>query len=515
MPVYGREAVATSQPLAAQAGLDVLARGGNAVDAALACAIALTVVEPTSNGLGSDAFALVWDGGALHGFNGSGRSPAGLDPARFAGMGAMPQQGWDAVTVPGAVDCWVHLSDRFGRLPFAGLFTAAIGYARRGYPVGPQTAAAWARSVTRFAAFPDFIETFTVNGRAPGVGDVFALPDHADTLEAIAQSKGESFYRGALAQRIVECAARAGSPFAAEDLAIHKGEWVDPISAKYRDAEVFELPPNGQGIAALVALGVLDRFEMRGFAPGSVEGIHLQVEAMKAGLAELHAHVADPDAMRVTHEQLLSPDVLDAHAAGIDGERASMPRTQVRPDHGTVYLTAADAEGMMVSFIQSNYMGFGSGVVVPSTGIALQNRGAGFVLEPGHVNAVAPGKRPLHTIVPAFVMRGGEPLMSFGVMGGPMQPQGHVQMVTRVVDHDQCPQAACDAPRWFVDQAGRLALEKRTPGKVVEALQERGHTLIGPANPPFFGGAQLIVRLSDGTYCAASDHRRDGQAVGR
>ena len=514
VPLFARNAVATSQPLAAQAGLGMLSEGGNAVDAALATAIALTVVEPTSNGIGGDAFAMIWTGEALHGFNGSGRAPAAWTPERFAGLERMPESGWDAVTVPGAVQSWAALSERFGRLPFARLFEPAIDYARDGFPVSPITAAAWARAADRFRDFPDYGNTFLPGGRAPSPGQRFRCPEQADTLQRVAESRGEEIYRGGVAERILAAAHAAGAALDAADLENHEGEWVEPLALDYHhDVSAHVLPPSGQGLAALIALGILRRLEPWRHDVDSADSVHLQVEAMRLALIDLHRHVGDPDHMQVEPEALLEPQRLDALAGGIDRERAAAPSTLPERKGGTVYLSAADASGMMVSFIQSNYMGFGSGIVVPGTGIALQNRGAGFVLEAGHPNRVGGGKRPLHTIMPGFLSRDGRPLMSFGVMGGAFQPQGQLQMILRVVDQGQNPQAASDAPRWQILADGSLALERGFDPDVAAALAGRGH-IVSPGHPATeFGGAQAILRVGDG-WCAASDHRKDGQAVG-
>jgi len=513
MPVLARNLVATSQPLAAQAGLRMLLKGGNAVDAALAAAITLTVVEPTSNGIGSDAFALVWDGETLHGLNGSGRSPRAWNLNRFAGLDRMPIFGWEAVTVPGAVDAWVQLSQKFGKLPFGELFAPAIGYAQNGFVVSPITAVRWAETPELYAEFPEFGNTFLPDGRAPRAAERFRCADQASTLESIAASRGESFYRGELAQKIVNCAKSAGGAMTREDLADHHSQWVRPISTAYRGAHLHEIPPNGQGLAALIALGLLRHFDLGQYAADSADSIHLQVEAMKIALAEAYRHIADGSAMRVNPEEFLAQAFLDRRAQEIRIDRAGFPESKILSDHGTVYLTAADESGMLVSFIQSNYMGFGSGIVIPQTGISMQNRGCGFVLEPGHPNCADGGKRPFQTIIPGFVTRDGQALMSFGVMGGSMQAQGHVQMMVRIFDYNQNPQAACDGPRWHVDENFQVALEPGTAPDVIRDLKKRGQKIID--NPPFhlFGGAQLIYALDDG-YCAASDLRKDGQAVG-
>jgi len=514
-PLYAKNVVATSQPLAAGAGLRMLQQGGNAVDAALAAAIALTVVEPTSNGIGSDAFAILWDGKELHGLNASGRSPAGWTPERFAHLDKMPQRGWDAVTVPGVVSAWVELSNRFGKLPFERLFEPAIEYARYGYPVTPIIAKSWARAAAVLKDEPGFMEAFLPNGRAPAAGEIFRCPDMAETLERIATTKGETFYCGDLAEKIIAFSNAGGGVLTMDDLAEHQADWVGTISADFNGYDIHEIPPNGQGIAALQALGILNVLpKVRDLDPDSPESIHLQVEAIKLAFADLHHHVADANHMALDPSDLLNESYLSERAGRIDPKIAGSFGYGVPPKGGTVYLTAADADGMMVSFIQSNYMGFGSGIVVPGTGISLQNRGCGFRSKPGHVNSVAPRKRPVHTIIPAFAMRQGQPEMSFGVMGGPMQAQGHVQMVVRVLMHGQSLQAASDAPRWQVMEAGTLNVEEEMPPETVEALRQLGHNVVveqGYANQSF-GGAQLI-RRREGYYEAGSDHRKDGAAV--
>jgi gamma-glutamyltranspeptidase/glutathione hydrolase len=513
MPVLARNAVATSQPLAAQAGLRMLLAGGNAVDAAVAAAVALTVVEPTGNGIGGDAFAILWDGAALHGLNSSGRSPRAWSPQRFAGRAAMPALGWDAVTVPGAVAAWAALSGRFGRLPFAELFEPAIAYARHGFPVSPITAARWRQAQAYYPEFAEINRIFFPGGRAPQAGEVFRCPDQADTLAAIAASRGEAFYRGAIAEKIAACAAAGGGAMTPADLSGHTADWVAPLSVDYRGVTLHELPPNGQGIAALIALGILNHFDLRRFPADSAESIHLQIEALKRAFGKVFRHVADSDHMTMPPEDLLRADALAAAAEAIRMDRAAAVRGGPPAAGGTVYLTAADADGRMVSLIQSNYTGFGSGVVVPGTGIALHNRGLGFVLEEGHPNRAAGGKRPFHTIIPGFLTRSGRPLMSFGVMGAHMQPQGHVQMVVRICDYAQNPQAACDAPRWHVSADGSVQLEAGFAPAVAEELRRRGHSVTTDAPDSLFGGGQLIWRLADG-YAAASDMRKDGQAVG-
>ncbi|MYK28557.1 MAG: gamma-glutamyltransferase family protein [Gammaproteobacteria bacterium] len=507
-PVCAANLVATSQPLAVQAGLDALRQGGNAVDAALATAIALTVVEPTNNGVGGDAFAILWDGERLVGLNASGRAPAGWTLDRFSNHKSMPLRGWDAVTVPGAVSAWVALSERFGRLPFGRLFDAAVGYAEDGFQVGPKTAWYWQQAAKAFGKFPDFADHFLP---APKAGERFQRPELAASLREIADTQGASFYRGALAERIDATAAAAGGALRKADLENHQADWVEPTAKDYRQVRLHELPPNGQGLAAQIALGLLAHRES---APlDSAQGAHLEIEAMKIAIRAAFEHFADPQAMRIGVSELLDDGSLARAAASITDRASPLPPAALPASRDTVYLTAADASGMMVSFIQSNYYGFGSGIVIPGTGIAMQNRGAGFVLDPGHPNCVAPGKRPYHTIIPGFVTGGGEPLASFGVMGGHMQHQGHVQMVRRLFDHGQNPQAASDAPRWHVYPDFSVGLEAGFDPSVAEELGARGHQVRFEPREFIFGGAQLIIKTEHG-YVGGSDHRKEGLAAG-
>jgi gamma-glutamyltranspeptidase/glutathione hydrolase len=513
--VMGRNVVSTSQPLAAQAGLRLLQAGGNAVDAAIATAMALTVVEPSGCGLGSDAFTIVWDGKALHGLNASGRSPAAWNADRFKGQLVMPDRGWDAVTVPGAVSAWSALSRRFGRLPFAALAEPAIAYARQGFPVSPIIARQWALGAARLGAQPGFADCFMPQGRAPHAGELFRSEAHARSLEAIAASQGEAFYRGPLAQAMAAHAKAHGGALTEDDLASHTVDWCGTLGQPFAGSVVHEIPPNGQGIAALMALGMLEALGIGQQPVDHIDTVHCAIEAMKLALADLYHYNADPAAMRVRPSALLDADYLAERAKRIDLQRAGDPGYGAPQPGGTVYVAAADASGMMVSFIQSNYMGFGSGVVVPGTGISLQNRGHGFVLTQGHANQVGPNKRPSHTIIPAFALYAdGTPQMAFGVMGGPMQSQGHLQMALRVLRYGQNPQAAADAPRWRVNGGLGVALEPGFEPSVARALAARGHAVrIEGGDGVFaFGGAQLILKQGD-TYVAGSDPRKDGQAV--
>lgn len=514
-PVMGRNVVATSQPLAAQAGLTMLTNGGNAVDAALAAAMVLTVVEPTGNGLGSDAFAIVWDGGTLHGLNASGRSPAAWTPARFADHTAMPERGWESITVPGAVSAWIALAERFGSLPLETIAAPALGYARDGFAVSPIIARLWAMGAASLGASPGFAEAFMPDGRAPRPGETFRHPALAASLEQIVQSRGESFYRGALAEKIAAFARSHGAALSVDDLAAHRADWVGTLSTKYAGASIHELPPNGQGIVTLMSLGMLETIGLRPGAADDLQSMHLAIEASKLALADAEAFVADPEHMDVSPAALIDPRYLAERARLIDPACAGSPGHGTPKRAGTVYLTVADAGGMMVSFIQSNYMGFGSGVVVPGTGISLQNRGAGFTLQQGHANEVGPRKRPFHTIIPGFALdAAGRPLTSFGVMGGPMQAQGHTQMMLRLLAFGQNPQTAVDAPRWRVEAGRKLAVEPTMAPELIDGLRTKGHdVVVEPPDAVFaFGGAQIIHRDGDG-YVAGSDSRKDGQAV--
>ncbi len=519
-PVLARNVIATSQPLASQAGAAAFARGGNAIDAILAAAITLTVVEPTMNGIGGDAFALVWADDQLHGLNASGRAPAGWTPERFKGQAKMPDLGWDTVTVPGAVSSWVALSERFGQLPFDSLFVDAVRHARDGYPVSPVIARQWDGAAAELAGQPGF-DAFLARGRAPRAGEIWSFADQAATLEEIARTRGESFYRGRLGQAIADFALQHGGAMKTSDLAAHRCDWVDPIGIEVRGHKVWEIPPNGQGIGALIALGMLEHLPYDDTAPGSAARLHLEVEVMRAAFADLAAHIADPAHMRFKPEALLDPAYLRQRAKTIRLDRAGQYAAGQPHSGGTVYLCAADAQGRMVSLIQSNYHGFGSGLVVPGTGIALHNRGRGFVTTPGHPNEVGPGKRPFHTIIPAFMTHQGRPEMAFGVMGGNMQAQGHLQVTMRHLLEAHNAQALCDAPRWRINDVQMLTLEAAFDPAVAQGLTERGHELqVAPADSLGFGSAQAIVRLAadEGSdvprYAAGSDPRRDGQAVG-
>ncbi len=530
VPVFARNIVATSHPLAAQAGLRAIWQGGNAVDATIAAAAVMTVVEPVSNGLGSDAFALVWDGEKLHGLNASGVAPAAWNTEYFRkkygeerGNARQPKRGPDTITVPGVVAGWEALHARFGSLPFADLMASAIEIAERGHAVAPVVAHKWAAAVPELKDLPGYAATFMPHGRAPTTSEFVRFPGHAHTLHILARQGARAYYEGEIAERVAAFIGQCGGAMTKDDLRSFKAEWVEPIEKDYRGYTVHEIPPNGQGIAALIALGILEKFGVGDLPLDSVASQHLQIEAMKLAFADVYRYVADQRSMEVTPRQMLDDAYLSARAKLIDRDKAThfdfgMPRAG-----GTIYLSAADEKGMMVSFIQSNYMGFGSGLVVPDYGISLQNRGAGFSMDPRSPNVVAGGKRPFHTIIPAFLTKRingrQEAVMSFGVMGGDMQPQGHLQTVVRMLDYGQQPQAACDAPRWKVNRDFSLDVEAAMSRDTVAGLQARGHLLKSVDDPYMdFGSGQFIWRLDGANlehgYVAASDSRRDGIAAG-
>ncbi|MBO8141483.1 MAG: gamma-glutamyltransferase [Firmicutes bacterium] len=512
-----RGAVATSHPLAAQVGLRILQDGGNAVDAAVATAAALTVLEPTSNGIGGDAFALVWDGRRLHGLNASGRAPQALTPEVFfeRGLDRVPTDGWLPVTVPGAVSAWAELARRFGSMPLKDLVEPAARYAEEGHPVPPVIARSWRAAAQRFGHRDDFRQTFLPWGRPPKAGELCAGPDPARTLRLIGESDGEAFYRGELARAIARYAAQTGGYITEEDLAAHRPEWVEPISTSYRGFQVWEIPPNGQGLAALLALNILEGTDVASLPHLSAKQLHLVAEALKLAFADAHRYIADPARSPVPTRELLDKGYAARRRALIAGGRALAEPQPGLPRAGdTVYLCAADSEGRMVSYIQSNYMGFGSGVVVPGTGIALHNRGAGFTLEEGHPNRVAPGQRPYHTIIPGFLSKNGVPLAAFGVMGGDMQPQGHVQVVTGIIDYGLNPQAALDAPRIRVAGARDVHLESSISKDTARQLADWGHQVHMEFEDEMFGGGQIIWRDPDtGVFIAGSEPRKDGSAA--
>jgi len=534
VPVMGRNVVSTSHPFAAQAGLKMIQQGGNAIDAAIAAAAALMIVEPVSNGLGSDCFAIVWDGKELHGLNSSGTSPQAWSPEYFAkkygtdanGFADRPMRGWDAVTVPGALAGWEELHRRFGSLPLGDLLQPAIEIAERGYAMAPVVAHKWAAAIPDLRDQPGFAEAFMPHGRAPEIGEIFRFQAAAKTLKKIAKSGIREFYEGEIAESIASYAKNHGGAMTLNDLSAYRPDWVGTIAQDIQGVDgktysMHEIPPNGQGIGALIALGILQNFDIASLPVDGVESQHLQIEAMKLAFADVYKYVADPRSMEVTPEQMLDPAYLAQRAKLINPNKATHFNFGLPQSGGTIYLSATDEQGRMISFIQSNYMGFGSGVVVPDWGVSLQNRGFGFSMDPKSANVVAGGKRPFHTIIPAFLTRkeGNTtlPQMSFGVMGGDMQPQGHLQTILRMLSYRQQPQAACDAPRWKVNRDFTLDVEANMNAATVQGLSTLGHTLKKIDDPYMdFGAGQFIWRLSDDIedgYIAASDPRRDGQAA--
>ncbi len=515
--VYGRRGmVATSHPLAAQAGLTIMQQGGNAIDAAVAAATMLTVVEPTSNGIGSDAFAIVWAQDRMWGLNASGPAPRGLTAewVKSQGFETVPAYGWPSVTVPGAPAAWAALSSRFGRMPLSRTVAPAVDIARNGHPVAPLVSDSWVRAVERFSTlltdplYGEWFRVFAPAGRGPRPGEIWHLPDHADTLEAIGDSGADAFYRGQVADRIVQFARETGGVIAPEDLSDFQPEWVSPIAVRFRGYDIWELPPNGQGLVALMALGMLE-----GLNPASEEErIHYQIEALKLGFADAAAYLADPRTMPWPARAWLT-DKYTRERRALIGPRARVP-TAGRPiSGGTVYLAAADGDGNMISYIQSNFRGFGSGLVVPGTGVALQNRGELFSLANEHPNRLESGKRPFHTIIPGFVTRGTRPVGPFGVMGGFMQPQGHVQLISRVLELGFNPQAALDAPRFYWKEGNRVAVEASMPVSIQDALRHRGHEVEMELGPGLFGRGQIIWRDDQGVLMGGTDPRADGQVA--
>jgi gamma-glutamyltranspeptidase/glutathione hydrolase len=509
--------VATSQPLAAQAGLMILRKGGNAIDAAIATAAALTVVEPGTNGIGGDAFALVWTQGKLHGLNSSGAAPQSLSAHALnkAGVYEIPKYGFIPVTVPGAPASWAELSRRFGKLSLEEVILPAIEYATNGFPVS--AGIYWRQATEIFKSqlqgeqFDEWFRVFAPEGHAPHVGQICRFPDHAKTLQEIAETNADSFYRGQLAEKIDRFSKQYGGYIRKEDLAAFKPEWVDPISVNYRGYDVWEIPPNGQGLVALMALNILKGFDFG--ERDCVETYHNQIEAIKLAFADGIKYITDPLKMSVKVKDLLSAAYADERRRFI-GKEALLPEPGQLPRGGTVYLSTADGEGNMVSFIQSNYLGFGSGLVVPGTGIALNNRGHNFTLDMSHDNCLEPGKKPFNTIIPGFMTKDGRPVGPFGVMGAYMQPQGHVQMVMNMVDFHLNPQAALDAPRWKWVEGKTVEFEHSTSPHIVEALARKGHVAKWALGSGSFGRGQIICRDNEnGVLVGGSEPRADGHVA--
>lgn len=515
--------VATSHPLAAQAGVHVLQHGGTAADAAVTTAAVLGVVEPNMTGIGGDAFFLAQFDGDYAGYNGSGGAPAAADLETYRersdatedGAPAVPETGGLPVTVPGALDAWQALLNRYGDWTLADCLDHAIPYARDGFPVSEYVAHQWAQAVPKLRAAGSGADAFLPDG-APGPGDRFANPALADTYETLAAEGISSFYGGDVGGRVVETVREAGGLLTRDDLAAHAGEWTDPVSTTYRGMEVLEHPPNGQGAVALEALNVAEQFDL-GADLTDPERLHRLIEAVKLGFADGHAYVSDPDRVDVPVDAMTAKDYA-ADRAGEVGDRAGTYPPRARAwSEDTVYLTAVDGDGNAVSFINSIFANFGSGLA--AGGFALQNRGRSFSLDPEHANVIEPGKRPYHTIIPAMLREDGEFRASWGVMGGPMQPQGHLQVAAAMVDADLNPQAALDAPRFRYLDGRRVALEtSRLPEATVDALRDRGHEVLDEdayfESGGHWGGGQVIYRCPDGTLVGGSDPRKDGQAVG-
>ena len=524
--------VATSHPLATQVGLDVLKQGGTAIDAAIAANAALGLMEPVSNGVGGDLFAIVWDAKTkkLYGYNGSGRSPKALTLKWFQqhDYTAIPPLGPLPVNVPGCVDAWFALHDRFGKLPMKDVLAPATAYARDGFPVTELIAYYWKASVPRLAKFPGFTEQFTHQGNAPAKGAIWRNPNLAHTLEAIAKGGRDAFYKGAIAHVIADYMKAQGGFLAYDDLAAHKGEWVEPVSTNYRGYDVWELPPNGQGLAALQMLNVLEGYDFSKIPFGSTEHVHLFVEAKKLAFEDRAKFYADPDFAKAPIDWLVSKEYAAERRKLISPDRAMKavePGTH-KLDGDTIYMTTADRWGNMVSLIQSNYRGMGSGMSPPGLGFILQDRGELFVLKDGHANTYAPGKRPFHTIIPAFITKDGAPWLSFGVMGGDMQPQGHVEIVQNLIDFHMNLQEAGDAPRIQhegstspegqaepMQDGGFVDLESGFPYETVRGLMQKGHS-VRYANGPYGGYQAIGWDAKNRVYVGASEGRKDGQAAG-
>lgn len=534
-PVYGRGGMAAAtQPLAVAAGLKILAQGGSAADAAVAIAAALNVTEPTSTGLGGDAFALYFDAFTkkISALNGSGRAPADLTLARLhaEGLGdGLPPFHPYTITVPGACAAWCDLHDRFGRLPLSQVLAPAEKLAEEGFPVTSLTAHFWQRGASRQLAGAVNGLELTLDGRSPAAGEIFRNPGLARTLRAIAEGGQEAFYQGPIARAIAAVVAEAGGCLKETDLAAHVSTWEEPISVDYRGLRIWECPPNGQGLAALIALNLLKGFDLAALPPLSAERLHLEIEAMRLAFADAFHYIADPAFAPAPLAALLGPAYAEERRRSIDPRKAGGPLSHGAPPavSDTVYFCVVDGEGNACSFINSNYMGFGTGIVPRGWGFSLQNRGHNFSLEPGHPNVLAPGKRPYHTIIPAIATdeNSGDLYGPLGVMGGFMQPQGHVQVVTALADDRLDPQSALDRPRFCIEpqpQGGktgdpaRVAIEEGIPDETLQKLSQMGHPVerIGGVARSLFGSGQIIRRdPASGVLCGGSDPRADGCAM--
>ena len=510
--VYAKNGmVATTHPLATEAGIEVLKAGGNAMDAAVATAATLTVVEPTSNGIGGDAFMIAWMNGELHGMNASGRSPdkMSMDTLKAHGFNEIPTYGWLPVNVPGVPAAWASLVDKFGKLTLKEVLAPAIRAAREGYVITPTVAKFWQAAHKKFKKevenFSEIEHWFEVFGEVEA-GDVKTLPKHAETLEDIANTNAKSFYEGDLADKIVKYAEETGGIITHKDLKNFEVEYVKPISINYKGYDIHEIPPNGQGIAALMALGIL---KDDNFAEKNGHYYHHQIEAMKQAFSDTTTYVSDESHMKVTSDDLLNVEYLQARRKEIDGYAHERVHGEL-PRGGTVYLATSDKDGNMVSYIQSNYMGFGSGVVVPGTGIALQNRGHNFSTDENHPNFIGGNKKSFHTIIPGFITKDKKPVGPFGVMGGFMQPQGHLQVAMNLIDHGLNPQSALDAPRWQFMEGLRVDVEDRFPMDIARELNRRGHDINVNLEPNHFGRGQVIIQQDNGSYVGGTESRTDG-----
>ena len=513
--VYGYNGmVATSQPLAAQAGLEILKNGGNAVDAAIAAAACLTIVEPTSNGLGSDAFALVWFNNKLHGLNGSGYSPysISIEKLKERGFTEIPKYGIIPIMVPGAPAAWVELSQKFGKLSLIEVLQPAINYARNGFPVSVTVKKAWDNAYKIYKKenkeeFKYWFDTFTYKGRTPNYGELWKLPYHAETLESIGKTHGNSYYKGAIADKIDSFFKKYDGYLRKEDLEDYKTDWVEPISVNYRGYDVYEIPPNGQGLVALMALNILKNFDFT--YKNKSDTYHKQIEAIKLSFDDGQKYITDIRYMKADIKELLSDDYGREKGSLITDYAVNLKETDPNSS-GTVYLCTADGEGNMVSFIQSNYTGFGSGIVIPETGIALNNRLHNFNYVNQHINCLMPHKKTYHTIIPGFLMKDGKALGPFGVMGAFMQPQGHVQVVSNLIDFHMNPQEAIDAPRWQWIKGMTVEVEQDVPKYIINELIDRGHDIKVQLNESAFGRGQMILRTKEGTLCGGTEKRADG-----
>jgi gamma-glutamyltranspeptidase/glutathione hydrolase len=519
--VYARNVVAASHPLAVQAGMRIMQNGGNAIDAAIAVAAMLPVVEPTANGIGGDAFARVWADGKLHSLNASGYAPAALTAEKVLAKGykAMPVNAWEAVTIPGAPSAWAALNKRFGKLKLTDVMKPAIDTARYGHPLSPDTGGSWKRAykhyreVLKGEQFKYWFDTFAPGGRCPDIGEVWKSNEMAATLELLAETDCEAFYRGEIANDIAAYAKKYGGYISEADLNEYYPEWVNSAHINYKGYDIHEIPPNGQGMTALIALQILKGLELDETRE-TERNYHLQIEAMKLAFADATAYITDSRHMTVKPEDLLS-DAYASERRKLIGESASTYVHGTPEKGGTVYFATADADGNMVSYIQSNYNGFGSGLTVPGRGVTLHNRGSNFSLEDGHPNRLAPRKKPYHTIIPGFVTKDGHPIGPFGVMGGFMQPQAHVQVILNAADFRLNPQDILDAPRWQWNSGKQITLENFISPEIIEGLSKRGHQIsVAPYGTGGMGRGQIIWRQPNGVYCAGSEPRADGMTAG-